>query len=66
MKTIKGPGIFLAQFVREEEVEAIRKHMDGEPMKTENYDFPTVYDGLRGMEFIYKAIELDWYVNPLQ
>ena len=38
-------------------IEAIRKHVDGEPMKTENYDFPTVYDGLRGMEFIYKAVE---------
>lgn len=38
-------------------VEAIRKHLDGEPMKTEQYDFPTVYDGLRGMEFIHKAVE---------
>lgn len=37
--------------------EAIRRHIDGEPLKTEEYDFPTVYDGLRGMEFIYKAVE---------
>lgn len=38
-------------------VEAIRRHIDGDPMKTEAYDFPTVYDGLRGMQFIYKAVE---------
>ena len=38
-------------------VEAIRQHIDGNPMKTEAYDFPTVYDGLRGMQFIYKAVE---------
>ena len=38
-------------------VEAIRAHIDGKPMKTEDYRFPTVYDGLRGMQFIYKAVE---------
>jgi len=38
-------------------VEAIRRHIDGTPMETESYDFPTVYDGLRGMQFIYKAVE---------
>ncbi len=38
-------------------VEAIRRHLEGRPMKTEEYNFPTVYDGLRGMEFIYKAVE---------
>ena len=38
-------------------VEAIRQHIDGDPMETEAYDFPTVYDGLRGMQFIYKAVE---------
>ena len=38
-------------------VEAIRRHIDGNPMETEAYDFPTVYDGLRGMQFIYKAVE---------
>jgi predicted dehydrogenase len=37
--------------------EAIRRHIDGKPMKTAEYDFPTVYDGLRGMQFIYKAVE---------
>jgi len=38
-------------------IEALRRHIDGNPMKTEEYNFPTVYDGLRGMEFIYKAVE---------
>lgn len=38
-------------------VEAIRRSIDGSPMKTEDYEFPTVYDGLRGMQFIYKAVE---------
>jgi len=38
-------------------VGAIRRHMEGKPMRTEEYNFPTVYDGLRGMEFIYKAVE---------
>lgn len=38
-------------------VEAIRKSIDGHPMSTEKYHFPTVYDGLRGMQFIYKAVE---------
>lgn len=37
--------------------DAIRQHIDGDPMKAEEYDFPTVYDGLRGMKFIYKAVE---------
>jgi len=36
---------------------AVRAHIDGKPLKTEQYDFPTVYDGLRGMQFIYKAVE---------
>ena len=38
-------------------VKAIRAHIDGQPLKTEEYEFPTVYDGLRGMEFITKAVE---------
>jgi predicted dehydrogenase len=38
-------------------VEAIRHYIDGNPMKTEEYNFPTVYDGLRGMQFIYAAVE---------
>ncbi len=37
--------------------EAIRRHIEGKPLKTEEYRFPTVYDGLRGMEFIYRAVE---------
>jgi predicted dehydrogenase len=37
--------------------EAIRRYLDGDPMKTEEYKFPTVYDGLRGMQFISKAVE---------
>ncbi|MGD8258776.1 MAG: hypothetical protein PVH56_14505 [Desulfobacterales bacterium] len=38
-------------------VEAIRKHIDGNPLNTDEYDFPTVSDGLRGMQFISKAVE---------
>ena len=38
-------------------VDAIRKHIDGNPLKTDEYNFPTVYDGLRGMQFIYKSVE---------
>ena len=38
-------------------VEAIRRYIDGAPMPAAEYNFPTVYDGLRGMHFIYKAIE---------
>ena len=38
-------------------IDAIRAHIDGKPLKTEEYDFPTVHDGLRGMEFIYRAVE---------
>lgn len=37
--------------------EAVRRHLDGDPMKPEDYNFPTVYDGLRGMQFIYKTVE---------
>ncbi len=37
--------------------EAIRKHIEGNPLKPKEYNFPTVYDGLREMEFIYKAVE---------
>jgi len=36
--------------------EAIRRHIDGNPMQTEAYDFPTVYDGLRGMRFVAQAV----------
>lgn len=37
--------------------DAVRSYIDGQPMPTEKYDFPTVYDGLRGMQFITKAVE---------
>lgn len=37
--------------------EAIRRHIDGSPLRPEEYDFPTVRDGLRGMQFISKAVE---------
>ncbi len=36
---------------------AIRAHLDRSPLATQEYDVPTVYDGLRGMEFIKKAVE---------
>jgi predicted dehydrogenase len=38
-------------------IEAIRKHIEGNPQNSNEYNFPTVYDGLRGMQFIYKAVE---------
>jgi predicted dehydrogenase len=38
-------------------IEAIRRHIDGKPMSRAEYEFPTVEDGVRGMRFIYKAIE---------
>ena len=38
-------------------IEAIRRHIDGRPMDPGEYRFPTVRDGLRGMQFIYKAVE---------
>jgi len=38
-------------------IEAIRRHLDGHPLPTAEYDFPTVHDGLRGMRFISKAVE---------
>jgi predicted dehydrogenase len=38
-------------------VELIRRYIDGSPAKREEYVVPTVYDGLRGMQFIYSAVE---------
>ncbi len=38
-------------------IEAIRRYLDGQPMKPAEYNFPTVHDGLRGMQFIYAAVE---------
>ncbi len=36
---------------------AVRAHLEGSPLATDEYDFPTVHDGVRGMEFITKAVE---------
>src|SRR5262245_49080852 len=38
-------------------VRAIRRHLDGQPLRPEENDFPTVHDGLRGMRFIQQAVE---------
>jgi predicted dehydrogenase len=38
-------------------VRAIRRHIDGQPMSPDEYDFPTVHDGLRGMRFIRQAVD---------
>jgi len=37
--------------------EAIRRHIDGRPMPADEYVFPTVHDGLRGVRFIQAAVE---------
>lgn len=38
-------------------VRAIRRHIDDQPLRPEEYDFPTVHDGLRGMRFIQQAVD---------
>jgi predicted dehydrogenase len=38
-------------------IDAIRRHVDGNPKASSDCDFPTVHDGLRGMRFIYAAVE---------
>ena len=38
-------------------IEAIRRHADANPMPESQYDFPTVHDGVRGVRFIYTAVE---------
>jgi len=38
-------------------VTALRAHLEGSPLASDEYDFPTVHDGVRGMEFITKAVE---------
>ena len=38
-------------------VRAIRRHIEGRPLRPDEYDFPTVHDGLRGMRFINQAVE---------
>ena len=32
-------------------------HIDGNPLKNDEYNFPTVYDGVRPVQFIHKAVE---------
>lgn len=36
-------------------IEAVRAHLDGHPLNSAEYAFPTVHDGLRGMRFIAAA-----------
>jgi predicted dehydrogenase len=38
-------------------IDAIRRHVDGNPMTPSDYDFPSVHDGVRGMRFIYASVE---------
>src|SRR5262249_1310024 len=38
-------------------VRAIRRQIDGQPLRPDEYDFPPVHDGLRGMRFIQQAVE---------
>jgi predicted dehydrogenase len=38
-------------------VRAIRCHLDGRPLAIEEYDFPSVHAGLRGMKFIHAAVQ---------
>ena len=38
-------------------INAVRSHIDEEPKQIADYNFPTVYDGLRGLQFIYAAVE---------
>ncbi len=38
-------------------IEAVRRHLDGSPMARDEYVFPDVHDGLRGMLFIERAVE---------
>lgn len=38
-------------------VRAIRAHIDGKPLKMDEYEFPTVHDGLRGVQFVARAVE---------
>jgi len=38
-------------------VHAIRSHVDGAPMSPLAYDFPSVHEGSRGVQFIHRAVE---------
>jgi len=37
--------------------EAVRAHLAGRPMQPQDYRCPTVYDGLRAMQFVCAALE---------
>jgi len=37
-------------------IDAIRSHIDGTPMSPAAYTFPTVHDGVRGMQFINQVV----------
>ncbi len=38
-------------------VRAIRSHIEGAPLRRQEYEFPSVHDGLRGMQFIRQAVD---------
>ena len=38
-------------------IEAVRRHLDGSPMVRDEYAFPDVHEGLRGMLFIERAVD---------
>jgi len=38
-------------------IHAIRRHVDGAPLSRLAYDFPSVHDGCRGVQFIHRAVE---------
>lgn len=38
-------------------VRAVRRHIDGNPIDASEYEFPSVHDGLRGMQFIYSTVD---------
>ncbi len=38
-------------------MKAVRNYIDGDPTPPDAYDFPTIHDGLRGLQFIYAAVK---------
>ncbi len=50
---------FIAAFanVYQDYMRAIRRQLDGKPMKSEEYRFPTIVDGVRGMQFIAASLK---------
>ncbi len=37
-------------------VDAVRRHLEGRPLAISEYDFPSVHDGLRGLEFVSQGV----------